>query len=377
MTAKAAPTANVERLNAIMDAEGLDALVLRSGQNFTYLTGVVYPGTLARLQDLTDSARGVILLWPRHGDPVIVANKTAAGLARRDSRIERIELCEGYVESPYDRLARIVPEVGLGSARIGLEQDYVSARDWALVAARLPDARLQDCSAMMNRVRWIKTPAEVDRIRRAADLLDDAYRQVFTRIRPGDTERKVHADMMATCLGLGFEWAHGILNTDKNTIPYAGESDTVIQKGDVIRTDYVAYLSGYPGHQSRNVIVGAPTPRQREDYRINLEIYRDTIDRCRAGARVGDLYDHVMREFERYGWTYNSLLIGHGVGAWWHQQEPILRRGSDLILEEGMVLALEPHKDYWHVQDMILVGRGAPTLLSAAFDTDEPWIVDC
>ena len=145
MTSKAAPTANVERLNAIMDAEGLDALVLRSGQNFTYLTGVVYPGTLARLQDLTDSARGVILLWPRHGDPVIVANKTAAGLARRDSRIERIELCEGYVESPYDRLARIVREVDLGSARIGLAQDYVSARDWALVAARLPDARLQDC----------------------------------------------------------------------------------------------------------------------------------------------------------------------------------------------------------------------------------------
>jgi Xaa-Pro aminopeptidase len=84
-----------------------------------------------------------------------------------------------------------------------------------------------------------------------------------------------------------------------------------------------------------------------------------------------------MRAFERHGWEYKSLLIGHGVGAWWHQQEPILRRGSDVILEEGMVLALEPHKDYWHVQDMIRVERGAPTLLSASFDTDEAWIVDC
>ena len=51
------------------------------------------------------------------------------------------------------------------------------------------------------------------------------------------------------------------------------------------------------------------------------------------------------------------MLIGHGVGAWWHQQEPILRRKSELVLEEGMVLALEPHVNFWHVQDMILVTR--------------------
>lgn len=377
MTQSAPPTANLDRLKAQMDHDGLDAIVLRSGQNFTYLSGVVYPGTLARLQDLTDSARGVLLLWPRHGEPVIVANKTAAGLARRDCPFARIELYEGYVESPYHRLATLIQSSGLARAKIGFEKDYVSARDWELLRRELPEIQMQDCSEMMNRVRWIKTPAEVERIIKAANLMDIAYGQVFSRIQPGDTERKVHADMMATCLGLGFEWAHGILNTDKNTIPYAGESDTVINKGDVIRTDYVAYLSGYPGHQSRNVILGAPSAKQREEYRINLEIYRDTIDRCRAGARVGDLYDHVMREYDRHGWDYKSLLIGHGVGAWWHQQEPILRRGSDVILEEGMVLALEPHKDYWHVQDMILVGQGAPRLLSAGFNTDELYIVDC
>jgi hypothetical protein len=81
-----------------------------------------------------------------------------------------------------------------------------------------------------------------------------------------------------------------------------------------------------------------------------------------------------MREFRRYGWACDSPLIRHRVGAGWHQQEPILRRGSDAVLEGGRVLALEPHKDYWRVQDMVLVGRGAPPLLSAAFDTDEPWI---
>ncbi len=367
--------ANLDRLNALMDEAGLDALVLRSGQNFTYLSGVVYPGTLARHQDLTDSMRAVLLLWPRRGLPIIIANKTAAGLAQRDATVERIVLYEGYVESPYRKLVAVLREAGLDQSRVGFEQDYVSARDWDLVHRELGQLQMVDCSAMMDRVRWIKTPGEVEQIRKAADLLDDVYLEVFGRIRPGDTERKVHADMIGTCLDKGFEWAHGILNTDKNTIPYAGEGDTVIAPGDVIRTDYVAYLGGYAGHQSRNVIIGEPTRLQREEYRINLEIYRATIDRCRAGAVVHDLYQFVMDAFAQQQWSYKSLLIGHGVGAWWHQQEPILRRGSEIVLEEGMVLALEPHKDYWHVQDMVLVQQGAPILLSPKFNTDQPFIV--
>ena len=83
----------------------------------------------------------------------------------------------------------------------------------------------------MDRVRWIKTDEEVTLIRKAADLLDDAYLEAFSRIRPGDTERKVHADLMGTCLRLGFEWAHGILNVFRNTVPYGGESDMVIEHG--------------------------------------------------------------------------------------------------------------------------------------------------
>jgi Xaa-Pro aminopeptidase len=375
MTTSRKSIANLDRLNALMDEARLDAVVLRSGQNFTYLSGVVYPGTLARHQDLADSARAVILLWPRHGQPVIIANKTASGLAQRDAWVDRVELYEGYIESPYAKLAEVMRRAGLAAARVGFEKDYVSARDWHVTQARLPGLDMADCTELMNRVRWIKTPAEIDLIRRAADLLDDVYLEVFQRVRPDDTERKIHADMIATSLAKGFEWAHGILNSDKNTIPYAGESDRAIARGDVIRTDYVAYLHGYPGHQSRNVIIGTPTAGQRDEYRINLEIYRATIDRCRPGMRVGDLHRFVMGEFERRAWAYKSLLVGHGVGAWWHQQEPILRRGSDIVLEEGMVLALEPHKDHWHVQDMILVRPGAPLLLSSKFPTDEPFIV--
>ena len=368
--------ANVARLHALMDEAGLDALVLRSGQNFTYLSGVVYPGTLQRHVDLTDSTRPVVLVWPRNGTPVIVANKIAAGLAERDGWIDDIVLYEAYVDSPQETLAEVLRGMGLAGARVGFERDYVSAAHWEVIQTALPTMRMVACTALMDRVRWIKTDAEVAQIRQAADLLDDAYLDVFRRIRVGDTERKVHADMMGTCLRLGFEWVHGILNVFRNTVPYGGESDMVIERGDAIRTDYVAYLHSYPGHQSRTVIVGTPSAEQRRDYAINLAVHRQVMDRCRAGQHVHDLWAFTMGEYRKAGWPDHHMLIGHSVGPWWHQQEPILRRRSAHVLEAGMVLALEPHVNFWHVQDLVLVTKGAPVLLSPKFDTDEAFVAD-
>lgn len=374
MASQRACIANLARLGALMDGAGLDGLVLRSGQNFTYLSGVVYPGTLARHVDLTDSTRPVLLVWPRDGKPVIVANKIAAGLAQRDGWVQDIVLYEAYVDSPQETLAAVLRDMQLAASRVGFEKDYWSAAHWETVKRGLPGMEMVECTALMDRVRWIKTDGEVKLIRKAADLLDDAYLEVFTRIRPGDTERKVHADVVGTCLRLGFEWAHGIFNVFRNTVPYGGESDTLIERGDAIRTDYVAYLQSYPGHQSRSVIVGPPTPEQRRDYAINLEVHRKTIDRCRAGARVHDLWQFTMSDYRKAGWPDHHMLIGHGVGPWWHQQEPILRRKSEHVLEAGMVLALEPHVNFWHVQDMVLVTEGAPVLLSRKFNTDEPFV---
>ena len=75
---------NVARLHDYMEHAGCAAVVARSGKNFTYLAGFAYPGTLARHLDFPDSPREVLLLWPRHREPVMILNHYAAPLARRD-----------------------------------------------------------------------------------------------------------------------------------------------------------------------------------------------------------------------------------------------------------------------------------------------------
>jgi Xaa-Pro aminopeptidase len=98
-------------------------------------------------------------------------------------------------------------------------------------------------------------------------------------------------------------------------------------------------------------VLGKPSNAQRDEYGILWEIYAKTIEQCRPGDRAGDVFDFTVNEFKKRNWEYKPMLVGHGVGSWWHQQEPIIARGTDIILEEDMVLAIEPHRGVWHIQD--------------------------
>jgi Xaa-Pro aminopeptidase len=367
-------TPNVGRLEDELDRAGIDVVLLRSGENFTYLSQMVYPGTLARHLDLASSRRAVILVWPRRGKPEIVLNDFAAGLTRLKTDIP-LTLYEGYREDPYDALGRRLAALGYDGTTIGFEASYIGDCDAATLRSHLPKARWVDITAMMERVRWIKTPSEIALLKRAADLLDEAYLRVFPTIRAGDSERQIHARITMECLELGFESLHGILNTHRNPVIYNGEGDTRFALGDIVRTDYVCYLSGYPGHQSRNAVLGPPAPEVRDTYRKVRDVYGLLMGRIRPGVKVGDLYDYVVAEFARRGLSYGSLLIGHSVGAWFHQQEPILRRDSPIQLETGMVLALEPYYESYHIQDLVAVEANGCRLLSDRFDTNELFVI--
>ncbi len=367
--------ANISRLNEYMDRNGLSAVTVRSGINFTYLSGMAMPGTLARHLDTAATVRGFMLLWPRHGEPVIVLDSFAEKVARRESWVRHIELYQAYEESLYTRIAQVIEDLGLAATRIGFERDALSAAHWDEIQKALPRLEMINCSPLMDEVRWIKTPGEIELQKRAADLLDDVLLEAFPTIREGDTERQVHARIIAGCIRRGCGFVHGILNASSNDVMYGGESDIAFRKGDFVRNDYVAYLDGYPGHQSRLAILGKPSPEQERGYALTLDVHRKSIELCRPGMTAGDIYAFVVREFKKSGIDYTASLVGHGMGPWFHQQEPVLRRNSDIVIEEGMIIAIEPQRLHWHLQDLVLVGKDRPQLLSDKFPIDQPFVI--
>ena len=97
--------------------------------------------------------------------------------------------------------------------------------------------------------------------------------------------------------------------------------------------------------------------------------------RKRETYAVQDFVSLVNQFMDQLG-IVNAPLVGHSMGPWFHQQEPVLRRKSDVVIEEGMILAVEPQRQHWHIQDLVHVRReGPPEVLSNKFLIDEPFVI--
>ena len=113
--------ANVERLQPFYGPARLCRYRGPLRQEFYLPGGICLSWHAGPASRLPDSPREVLLLWPRHGEPVLIVNHYAAPLARRDSWIQRVEVYDDYAESPYARLAAVLKDVGLQRETIGVE----------------------------------------------------------------------------------------------------------------------------------------------------------------------------------------------------------------------------------------------------------------
>jgi Xaa-Pro aminopeptidase len=373
MSATRAPLYDESRLARLFADAGVDALVVRSGQNVAYLSGMRFPGTLGRLQAFAHSPRGAIVAVFPDLSATLFASRIAAPLARRWSWLDDVREFTEYADDPFELVASALRERGLSRGRVGLERRMLAVTHSDTLVGALPQAEFVECADLLERVRNVKTPAEVAIMRDAARAQDEAHLDVFRTARPGDTERELHARMLEALALHGAESAHGMMQSSRNPITYGGESDVGVERGDLIRTDYVSYHDGYAANLSRMAVMGAPSAAQEEMYELLLNVHRETAARTlRPGVKPADVYTFVRDRFVAAGFPSVASLVGHSIGIWWHQEEPMLIPGENRPLEHGMVVCLEPILDgYWHLQDELLLTDSGCELLSDRMPTDE------
>ena len=359
---------NLRGLTDLMKADGLDAVVCRAGVNVSYLSGISTPGTLGRHLDLTDTPRETFVVWPATDDPVLITSEIASALAEATSSIATIETYADYREDPEAKLAEVLVRLGLADSRLGFDLAWFSATRWAKLNVLLPAIDCVDCTHELDLVRAIKTPAEVECLRSASALLDRCLLEVFETVRPGETEREVHARITARAIELGADSVHGILQTSTNQVLYGGESDLRLEAGAQVRSDYVLYLDGYAANLSRPLNIGRPSMEVEALYTSYLSFCREAVAMLRPGAAGGEVHRQIQEMLASRGWAAGPAISGHGIGRWFHQQYPMLVAGSSDVLEPGMVIALEPISGHWHLQDEFLITESEPTRISDKFE---------
>jgi Xaa-Pro aminopeptidase len=362
-------------LDALLADRELRALVCRGGTNFTYLTEMAMPGTLGRHLDTTDSARDAFVVWPAEGDPVVVVTEIAAAYVRANARTARTAIYRDYRDSPAAALVSALDDLGIDSGRVGFDVAWFGASRWRELLSQLPRITAVDCTADLDEVRADKSAAEVERIREASIVLDTALEDVLTNAHIGESERDVHARIVERGIELGAAHVHGIFQVSSNEILYGGESEHRILPGDLVRTDYVAYVDGYASNLSRLLHAGEPTQTVLDRYQAYLRVYRSAAELLRDGAIGGTVHSQIQTLLAAEGFESGMPLSGHGIGCWLPQQPPMLVDSSQDRLRAGMVIALEPVGGHWHLQDQFLITDGAPLRLSDRFELETlPWI---
>ena len=203
----------------------------------------------------------------------------------------------------------------------------------------------EEVDEIINKLRSVKTEKEVEYIKKAQQIAEDAFKHILKFIKVGVTEKEIALELDFYMLSHGAEAVsfETIAVCGKNSsMPHGVPTDKKIENGDFITMDFGAVYNGYHSDMTRTVIVGEPTEKQKEVYETVLKAQKEALAVLKNGI-TGVEADKAARDIiEAKGYKENfGHGTGHGVGIEIHES-PNLSPYSKEILETGNIVTVEP-----------------------------------
>jgi Xaa-Pro aminopeptidase len=320
--------ARMQRLQAALGEQGVDALLVNSEKDIMYLSGFVGHDSLL----LVSPAQAVIVSDNRYDE--FLDPWRSSGF------------CE-VVMGIRHRLEETIREQCAGGSisRLGIQAEYLTVARRAKIGAALTGIDLVETTGVVGTLRMCKDPLEVSRIEQAIAWQEAALEEALRRVVPGMTEQQLlaHIEFEMKSRGAFGPSFDCILGAGPNSsIPHHQTGSTPITPGTLL-IDWGAMSSdGYNGDLTRTFAIGAFPDKIREIYDIVLEAQVAAIDAAGPGQRCADI-DKVARDIitnAGYGEQFGHGL-GHGLGLEVHE-DPYFNNLSDVVLAPGMVMTVEP-----------------------------------
>jgi Xaa-Pro aminopeptidase len=240
---------------------------------------------------------------------------------------------------------------GLGGKKLGFESGGVTYGMYAILrdaVAEMPESdrpALAPTEGLVESLRAIKEPEEIDAIQRAVALGDAAFEHVAARIEPGWTEKQIawEIEVYAREHGAqGLSFPTIVAAGPWGAMPHAQPRDEVVREGDGIVIDMGVSLDGYASDLTRTVFIGKPDDEFRKIYDIVLAAQLTAEELVETGMTGSDAHDIAHKVIEEAGYGDNfGHGLGHGVGLQVHEKPGVGRTSTD-VLEDGMVITVEP-----------------------------------
>jgi Xaa-Pro dipeptidase len=360
----------VGRLVNTMAVAGLDAVIAMSPENFAYLSGFVVPS-----QSLMRWRHAACVVTAKGQSGILVVDMEETTTRAKADGVE-VRAWGEFTDRPMAVLAGLLSDLGLGSARIGIEFDYLPAGAYRELTASLPKATFDPADELLARMRQIKTPAEVEHMRRLSRIADRAIGDALRQASVGTTEMEIAASLTRSIFEQGAEnFKLMIVATgERSVFPNVGPTLRQLRPGDICRVEIFSMIGGYHAGVCRTARVGAAPAQAEAIWRNLVECKYLTLEMMKPGASSRAIYQAFIRHLGRMNLPPIGFL-GHGIGLHLHE-EPYLGRYSDVPLEAGMVLGFEPlvydtgYGFGMQNKDVVAVTEDGHSLLSDVTDTD-------
>ena len=277
----------LERLRGEMRARAVDVMLLDDCEILAYFTG--YETSLNTYR---------ACLAPRVGQPTMVLRALDAEPFRQQSWFDSL-VAFADDDDPIETIAAALRAGGFASAAIGFDSasHALTVAGYERLRRALPDARFVPMAGVPWELRLIKSPAEIARIRRAAEILDQTMRDVSRAVKPGVTCRQVMGMAAQRLSELGADPAHlgYVAGAQGWNFLHLLPSDRPLESSDVLHLELVSRYRGYEARVMRCVALG-PVEPERRAAADQLRALQDLqIAAMKPGAVARDV-DAILRD---------------------------------------------------------------------------------
>lgn len=346
----------MEHCSALMRMlpEDVDAGLVLSEHNRRYLTGF-------------DSSDGILLLTKTRA--VLLMDSRYIEAAREEARGCEVEL----MQNSAAQMAAFFKEEDVQT--VGVEARELPVAELNRFRGLFPDVAFDEGNVLNDailRLRMIKSPEELDAIRRAQKITDNAYKHILPFLKPGAAERDLALEIeyfMRQNGASGPSFDLIVVSGENSSRPHGVPGARKLRAGDFVTMDTGAVVDGYCSDMTRTVAIGFVTDEMRKVYETTLAAQL-AAERALAPGKTGREVDKVARDII-YGAGYEGCFghgLGHSVGLQIHE-EPRLSPSCHVTLESGMMMTVEPGiylagRFGVRIEDLVVLADGGCEILT-------------
>jgi Xaa-Pro aminopeptidase len=338
------------RLDSLMEEESIDLLLATSKHNVQYLLG----GHRAHFFDYMD-ATGATRYLPVMAYPKGAPEKAAyvghrlEGWQREVTPIWTPETTTSSNGSPdaMQKAVDAIKKLGLKPKRIGAEFGFLPYDAAQVLRAAFPDAELVDATLVLDRLRAIKSPEELKKLKHSSEMVIASMQAVIAGHGPGATKNEIWEALRReeTNRGLTFEYCLITVGASHNRAP----SDDQWKQGDAMSLDSGGNYHGYIGDLCRMAVLGEPD-QELQDLLGEIEtIQRAAFKAVKPGVTGRGIYEAAEPLVAKSKFHNNMDFLAHGMGLVSHEAPRLTDRGpvkyqaehKDKPLEANMVVSVE------------------------------------